>query len=85
MSVLSVNLSDELQAVARTRAAERGYASVDAYVASLIEADGAWPVSGELEAEILAGLASPAREVASGDWDEMRRRFRASRSPAGSP
>lgn len=85
MSMLSVNLSDDLQALARARAAERGYASIDAYVASLIEADGTAPVSEELEAEILAGLASPAHEMTPADWDEMRRRFRASRASAGAP
>lgn len=85
MSTLNVNLSDKLEAVAHARAAERGYASVDEYLAELIEADGAVAVSERLEAEILAGLASPAREMTRADWDEMRRRFRDSRLSAGAP
>ena len=83
---MSINLPDELQALARARAAEQGFTSVDAYVASLVEADGAAQVSAELEADILAGLATPAREMSPALWDEMRRRFRESRSPsAGAP
>ena len=77
-----MNLPDELQIIARARAAEQGFASVDAYVASLIEADRAVPVSEELEADVLAGLASPAREMTPAGWDEMRRRFRES-PPSG--
>lgn len=85
MSTLSVNLPDKLQAVAQARAAERGYASVDEYLAELIEADGAVAVSAELEAEILAGRSSPAREMTPADWNELRRRFRDSRPSAGAP
>ena len=32
-------------------------------------------IGAELEQEILVGLASPAREMTSADWDEMRRQF----------
>jgi hypothetical protein len=33
------------------------------------------PVSEELEAELLCGLRSPAREMTPSDWDEKRRRL----------
>jgi hypothetical protein len=85
MSTLTVKLSDHVHAIARARAAERGCTSVDEYLASLIEADGVVPLSERREAEILAGLATPGREMTSGDWDDMRRRFRASKAAAGAP
>jgi len=47
--MLIVNLSNELEALARARAAERGHATLEAYLASLIEADQAVPVSEALE------------------------------------
>lgn len=83
MAILNIQLRDDLQIVARARATERGYASVEEYLAELIEADGAVARSEELEAEILDRLASPARETTPADWDEMRRRFRASNSQTG--
>lgn len=85
MAILNIQLRDDLQIVARARATERGYASVDEYLAELIEADGAVAVSEGLEAEILDGLASSAREMTPAEWDEMRRRFRDSRLSAGAP
>lgn len=85
MATLSVNVSEEIGELARARAAEQGYATVDAYLAKLIEADVAVPVSDELEAEILAGLASPSREMTPGDWERMRDQFRASRAAGGVP
>lgn len=85
MAILNIQLRDDLQIVARARATERGYASVDEYLAELIEADGTVAVSEGLEAEILDGLASSAREMTSAEWDEMRRRFRDSRLSAGAP
>ena len=84
MATLTLNVPEEIQALARARAAEQGYATVDAYLAGLIEADATVPVAQELEAEILAGLSSASREMTPGDWDEMRRQFRASRA-AGAP
>ena len=85
MATLSVNVSEEVRELARARAAEQGYATVDAYLAKLIEADAAVPVSDELEAAIVAGLASPSRDMTPADWDQMRSQFRASRSGGGVP
>ena len=78
----TITIPDELKLVVDARAAESGYASVDEYVAAVIRADLATPISAALEQEILAGLATPSREMTSADWDEMRRRFTESRLAA---
>jgi hypothetical protein len=85
MATLNLTVPEEVKARAEAQAAERGFQTIDAYVASLVDADRAVPMSAELEQEILAGLATPAKEMTSADWDEMRRRFRESRSATGKP
>jgi hypothetical protein len=85
MATLNLTVPDDVKALAESQAAERGFRSLDAYFASLIEADRAVPVGAELEQEILAGLATPARGMNGADWDDMRRRFRESRSTTGTP
>ena len=85
MATLNLTIPDDVKMLAESQAAARGFKSVDAYLASLVEADRAVPISAELEQEILAGLASPAREMSSGDWEDQRRRFRESRAATGTP
>ena len=59
---MQITLSEQAEAAAQAQAADGGFPSVDAYLASLIEADAAVPVSAEVEAELLAGLAgAPGR------------------------
>jgi hypothetical protein len=85
MAMLNFNVSDEVKSRAESQAAERGFSSLGAYLASLIDADRAVPVSTELEKEMLEGLSTPARDMKSEDWDDMRKRFRDSKSTAGTP
>jgi hypothetical protein len=73
MPTLQVTLSDRAAADADARAAYGGYASVGDYLASLIEADVAVPVSPALEAELLAGLAGDAVLLSKADFDQERR------------
>jgi len=75
MARLNLNLSDEDQRKAAARASELGYSSLEAYLHSLILADVETPISAELEAELLKGLAKPSREMSPGDWQEKRRRL----------
>jgi hypothetical protein len=77
---LNLTVSEEVKSRAEAQATERGFSSLDAYIASLVDADAAVPVGAALEQDLLAGLASPTREMKSADWDEMRRRYRESRS-----
>ena len=85
MAILNLTVPDDVKARAEAQAVERGFQSLDAYVASLVDADGAVPVSAELERALLAGLATPTKEMTSAEWDAMRRTFRQSRSASGTP
>ena len=82
---LSVTVSEEVKARAEAQAVDRGFPSLDAYIASLVDSDGTVPVSAALEQELLAGLATPSRSMTPSAWDEMRRRYRESKSAALPP
>lgn len=73
MPTLQITLSDEALDAARSRAAEGGLTSVDAYLTRLIEADAAVPISAALEAELLKGLEGEAIPYASIDWEQEKR------------
>ena len=68
MSTLQVTFDDRTLAAAEARAADGGFPSVDAYLASLVDADAAVPVSAALEAELLAGLDGVGRQMTADDW-----------------
>jgi len=83
MVTLQLNLPDRLKAAAEERAAAAGYASVDDYIASLIEADEMAPISDELEAELLKGLDSGVPvDITPEFLANLKRRARASRDNA---
>lgn len=83
MANLQLNLPDRLKAAAEERAAAGGYASVDSYIASLIEADELAPISDETEAELLKGLDSgPAVDITPEFLADLKRRARAGRENA---
>lgn len=70
---MTLNLPDDLKALAEARARESGQ-SLDAYLASLIRADAEQDVSEELEQALLEGLASPSVEVTPQFWADLKRR-----------
>ena len=77
MATVQLNLPDRLKAAAEERAAAAGYGSIDNYIASLIEADEASPISDEMEAEILKGLQSgPSVEITPDFLADVKRRAR---------
>ncbi len=83
MATLQLNIPDKLKAAAEERAVAAGYESVDHYIASLIEADEVAPISSEMEAELLKGLASgPAVDITPELLNDVKRRARASRGNA---
>jgi len=71
----NLNLSAEDKTKAAARASELGYASVEAYLHSLIIEDLESPLGEELEAELLKALDKPSHEISPGDWQEKRRRL----------
>ena len=75
MATLQLKLPDHLKAAAETQAAAAGCRSVDDYIASLIEADELPSISGELEAQLLAGIDSgPAIDITRELLAEVKRR-----------
>ena len=73
MPPLSINLTNELKAIAEARASESGHRSIDDYVSSLIRADADQELDPELEAQLLAALDSgPARELPPDFWDNLK-------------
>lgn len=82
MPTVQIELPDRVKVLADARSIEAGYPSLDKYIASLIEADEALPLSAELEAELLKGLTGVAREFTSSDWNEKRQQLREGCQPA---
>jgi hypothetical protein len=77
MATLELNLPEHLKAVAKSRAIEAGYESVDHYIASLIEADEVAQISDATEAKLLRSLDSgPAVEITPQFIAELRERAR---------
>jgi hypothetical protein len=58
MATLQLSLPDKLKIAAEVQAVAAGCASVDDYIARLIEADELPPLSDEVEARLLQGLHS---------------------------
>jgi hypothetical protein len=87
MSQLSIEIPDDLRKKAEAQAAERGHPSLARYVQALLEEavehDFGAPAHlrvesvEQLEALLAEGLASPATEMTSRDWDELRNRVKA--------
>ena len=81
MASLQLNIPDPIKATAEARAKAAGFASLDEYIASLIESDQAQPVDEELEAELLKGLDSgPPTDVTPKFWEDLKRRVRQRRA-----
>ena len=77
MASLQVNIPEQLKSTAEARAEAAGFASVDEYVASLIESDQAEAIDPQLEAELLKGLDSgPPIDVTPQFWDDLKKRVR---------
>ena len=98
MACLSIQLPQEVEALAKARAQQAGHVSLDAYVESLIRADAVEDHGtprhlsvqphehNEHLVELLReGEASPAREMTPGDWNALRRQLveRRTQSKAG--
>jgi hypothetical protein len=85
-TTLSIRVEDDQKVALASRAAECGYASVEAYVEALVQAEAGRIEYGgpghlrpatrqQLESLIRKGAASPAREMGNGDWQDIRRRL----------
>jgi hypothetical protein len=76
----TLTLSDKVTALAKERATEEGFASVEEFLEALILAESPGPAPEHLSvrsheqlvALLREGLASPAREVSPADFDRRR-------------
>ena len=79
---MQISLPESIARKAERLASERGFESVGAYVAELVESDASMEApfqrrKAEVEEALLAGLASsPPTPLVRSDWDELRRRVR---------
>ena len=83
MATINIVLPDDLKAKAEAHAAQVGHRSLNTYLEELIREDVEREIDPALEAELLKGIASPAVEMTSNDWNEARRRFRERHAPSG--
>ena len=87
MTTFTIDLPGDLLARLTARAAAAGHADVEQYIEAVLRAeacasedygappDASFDVPAELEAKLLEGLNSPAREMTASDWDDMRRKL----------
>ena len=73
---MEISLLDDIKAAAEAQAAQRGYADTKAYLESLLSREiERQRAKAALEAQLLEGLDSPAREMTKEDCAQMRRDF----------
>jgi hypothetical protein len=84
MTMLTVNVPDDVKALAEARAAEAGCSDVGEYLVQLIKGDAAGGPAGlsvdsddDVEAMLLARLDGPSVEVDAADFQHMRDRLKA--------
>lgn len=72
MPTFMISLPDDIKTIAEADASKAGQ-TLEEYVTHLIIAHVDQPVSDEVEAELLKGLASPGRAFSAAAWEERRR------------
>ncbi len=93
MTRLSIPISEDIKSKLESRAAESGYVSLEAYIAALLNDEAKQIEFGapksatartraELETLVLEGLHSPASEMSSKEWQEIRADLIARHRPA---
>lgn len=85
-TTLNIRIEDNLKTALANRAAECGYGSVEGYVEALVQAEAGRIEYGapdhlrsanrqQFESLVREGAGSPAREMGSADWQDIRRRL----------
>jgi len=76
LTSMTVSLPATQKAYVKARATRSGCSTPSEYIRRLIHADQRASEREELERKILEGLGAPAREMTSGDWEEVRTTLR---------
>lgn len=82
MTTINVSVSDTLREFIDAQVVEGKFASPDEFIRQLLEQLQKDKAREKLEALLLEGLASPAKEMTRHDWDGIRQRLR-DRVPQG--
>ena len=78
LTSMTVSLPATQKAFVQERAAATGCSTPSEYIRRLIHADRVAAERDELERQVLEGLGSPAREMTSEAWDQLRAELRKS-------
>ncbi|MFM9974184.1 MAG: type II toxin-antitoxin system ParD family antitoxin [Beijerinckiaceae bacterium] len=73
MQSMNISLPEPLKQFVDGQIAKGRYSSASEYMRELIRADEKRKAEDELEASLLAGLASPLAEMDASEWATMRR------------
>ena len=74
MTSMNVSLPEALKQFVEEQVDKGGYSTPSEYVRSLIREAQTRAEQKELEAKLLAGLESPAREMTPGEWSVLKQR-----------
>jgi antitoxin ParD1/3/4 len=74
MTTVTVTLPESLSEFVARQVSEGGHASPEEFIRHLILEDQKRRARERVDALLLEGLQSPAREMTEGDWQELRRR-----------
>jgi antitoxin ParD1/3/4 len=72
MTSMNISLPEALREFVEEQVATGGYGTASEYLRELIREDQKRRDRGKLEALLLEGLASPAREMTPEDWADIR-------------
>lgn len=75
MTTISIAVSETLKEFIDAQVAEGNFGSPDEYIRQMLEQLQKDRAREKLEALLLEGLASPAREMTRQDWDGFRQRL----------
>jgi antitoxin ParD1/3/4 len=75
MTSMNVSLPESMKQFVEQQVSKGAYGTASEYLRSLIREAQAKAARQELEAELLAGLDSPAGPMTAGDWAMLRRRI----------
>jgi antitoxin ParD1/3/4 len=74
MATMNISLPEPMKQFVEEQVGKGGYASVSEYLRELIRDAQRRAAKRDLEAKLLEGMDSPAREMTPADWDALRRR-----------
>ncbi len=75
MAIVNISLPDPMKQYIEERISEGGYSTTSEYFRDLVREDQKRRAQEKLEALLLAGLDSPAKELTPEDWTDLKNRL----------